>query len=218
MRDATGRAVLDATFLTGQAAPTLSGLVGRVVAARAVGAVPEPAAPAPYPAVLSQPGGPRRSRAAWAKPARCSLVAAHGGAGVSALLRAGLAEAGAVDAGRVWPDTGLVLLVTRTSTSGLEHAQALVCQHAAVGVEQARAPLLGLVLVADAPGRLPARTAELADLLCGAVSHSWQVPWLTEWRLASREEPLPVHPEVSRLCKDLRALIGARITSEGDLR
>jgi hypothetical protein len=214
MRDATGRAVLDATFLTGQAAPTLSSLVGRVVAARALG-VPEPPA-LPYPAVL-QAGGPRRSRAAWAKPARCSVVAAHGGAGVSALLRAGLAEAGAVDAGRVWPDTGLVLLVTRTSTSGLEHAQALVCQHAAVGVEPARAPLLGLVLVADAPGRLPARMAELADLLCGTVSHSWQVPWLTEWRLASGDEPLPVHPEVSRLCKDLQALIGARITAEGEL-
>lgn len=76
MRTATGRAVLDATFLTGQAAPTLSSLVGRVVAARALGAVPEPAAPAPYPAVL-QPGGPRRSRAAWANPARCSVVAAH---------------------------------------------------------------------------------------------------------------------------------------------
>jgi hypothetical protein len=217
MPDTTGRTVLDATFPTGSDAPSLSGLVGRVVAARTGAAALEPAAPGRYPAVLP-PAGTRRPRAAAAQSARFAVLAAHGGAGVSALLRAGLAEAGAVDADRVWPRTGLVLLVTRTSTSGLQHAQALVCQHAAVGVEQARARLLGLVLVADAPGRLPARMADLADLLCGAVSHSWQVPWLTEWRLASRDEPLPVHPEVSRLCKDLRALIGARPASEGDLR
>ena len=62
------------------------------------------------------------------------------------------------------------------------------------------------MLVADAPGRLPARIAALADLVSGAFARCWQMPWLAEWRLAAATEPLPVHPEVARLSADLHAL------------
>lgn len=199
-------------------APALSGLVGRVVAARTGTGRAQPTAPVIHPCRTLPPARPHFSRAVGADPARCVVLGAHGGAGVSALLRAGLAELGAVDGGRVWPDTGPVLLVARTSTSGLQYAQRLLGPDTTGGSDLGRPRLLGLVLVADAPGRLPARAAELADLLSGAVSRVWQVPWLTEWRLASCDEPLPVHPEVARLCKDLRALIGGRLTCEGERR
>lgn len=129
-----------------------------------------------------------------------ALLGAHGGAGVSSLLRSGVDEV-AVDAARRWPPAGRVVLVARTSTSGLEWARDLARQHAsglAGDVE-----LLGLVLVRDAPGRLPARTADLRDLIAGAFTCVWHLPWLKEWRVAAASEPLPAHPDVQHLVLEL---------------
>lgn len=229
MRAETGRAVLAATGNLGDAGPPLSSLVGRIAAGRVLAAVgassgtlpPVAARPAPtlHPAaddaaargpaarLVGAPPADRQLSAGGRVPptAAVALLAAHGGAGVSCLLRAGLATAGAVDSQRRWPAAGRVLLVARTCTGGLEWARDLARQHAS-GRTGPDVELLGLVLVADAPGRLPARITRLADLVCGAFARCWQVPWLIEWRLASATEPLPVHPEVARLRADLLAL------------
>lgn len=159
----------------------------------------------PPPVDRQLPAGGRLLPAEAGRVGGVTLLAAHGGAGVSCLLRAGLAKAGAVDGQRHWPPAGRVLLVARTCTGGLEWARDLARQHAS-GRAGPKVELLGLVLVADAPGRLPARITDLADLVCGAFARCWQVPWLTEWRLATATEPLPVHPEVARLSADLHAL------------
>jgi len=184
---------------------------------RAAGPVP---LVTPAPGLVTPPAADRQLRSAPAGGAvagTCALLGVHGGAGVSTLLRAGLTAAGAADAQRQWPPAGPVLLVARTSTSGLERARDAARQHAAGGTgPQVR--LLGLVLVADAPGRLPARLAALADLVCGAFDRTWQLPWLQEWRLAGAAEPLPVHPEVDRLITHLRSLTGSRTITEGDPR
>jgi hypothetical protein len=156
----------------------------------------------PAPALVRPPNTERRLPVVWSAHAGVALLAAHGGAGVSCLLRAGLAEAGAADAGGAWPAVGPVLLVARTSTHGLERARDAARQHAS-GAAGPGTQLLGLVLVADAPGRLPRRVSELADLVCGAFARTWQVPWLEEWRLATAAEPLPMHPEIARLRDDL---------------
>jgi hypothetical protein len=129
-----------------------------------------------------------------------ALLGAHGGAGVTSLLRAGLDQV-AVDADRRWPPAGPVLLVARTSTSGLEWARDLARQHASGSAGDVE--LLGLVLLPDAPGRLPARTAGLRDLVSGAFARTWQLPWLEEWRLAAATEPLPAHPDVQHLAAEL---------------
>lgn len=224
MRAETGRAVLAATALKVRPeTPPLSSLVARVAASRGLLADPvsgaasgrhltvAPAVTAPPVPQPATPAPPMPSRAG------CALLAAHGGAGVSSLLRAGLAAAGAVDAGRTWLAGGAALLVARTSTSGLEAARDAVRGHAA-GDTGLDVTLLGLVLVADAPGRLPPRLRDLADLVAGAFLRVWQVPWLTEWRLAAATEPLPAHPEVTRLITDLRALTGVRPNWQGDPR
>lgn len=225
MRAETGRAVLAATALKVRPeTPPLSSLVARVAASRGLLADPVPGAASGRhltvaPAVTAPPPVPQPPTAVPPPRSRagCALLAAHGGAGVSSLLRAGLAAASAVDAGRSWPAGGAALLVARSSTSGLEAARDAVRAHAAgeVGLD---VTLLGLVLIADAPGRLPPRLADLADLVAGAFLRVWQVPWLTEWRLAATTEPLPAHPEVTRLITDLRALTGARPTWQGDPR
>lgn len=225
MRAETGRAVMAATALKVRPeAPPLSSLVGRVAASRGLLADPLPDAASGRhlnlaPAVTALPPVPQPPPPAPPLPSRagCRLLAAHGGAGVSSLLRAGLAAAGGVDAGRIWPDGGAALLVARSSTSGLEAAREAARAHAA-GDTGLDVTLLGLVLVADAPGRLPPRLRDLADLVAGAFLRLWQVPWLTEWRLAATAEPLPAHPEVTRLITDVQALTGARPTWQGDTR
>ena len=227
MRPETGRAVLAATarLAPGLDGPPLSHLVARIAATRGLTLTVEPAsvlAAAPPRVAVGVAAGLVSGLRADRRPDRgvgdsCTadaaagaggvvLLAAHGGAGVSCLLRAGLAAAGGVDAGRCWPGAGsTVLMVTRTSTSGLEWARDLVRQHAR-GTAGVDVQLAGVILVADAPGRLPARIRALADLVCGAFVRSWQVPWLLEWRLAADTEPLPVHPEVARLIGAVRAL------------
>jgi hypothetical protein len=234
MRTLTGQTALaSTTHLTPQPdAPSLPLLVSRIAAARGLnGADCEPRwRPAvvrdpltlivPSPGLVTTPPSSRLlevSSASLAGSASVALLAAHGGAGVSCLLRAGLTAAGGVDASRAWPADGRVLLVARTSTGGLESARDAARQHAA-GAAGVAVDLVGLVLIADAPGRLPARTAALADLVSGAFDRVWLLPWLEEWRLAALTEPLPTHPEVTRLSKDLRALTGARTSPEGDLR
>jgi hypothetical protein len=228
MRAETGQAVLSATGHLGDGGgPPLSSLVGRLAASRGLppaaappGTLGPATMPRPFdgrlkvnlvdaPPVERQPTGREEVRPAVAGPvAGLVLLAAHGGAGVSTLLRAGLAATGAVDGQRRWPAAGQVLLVARTSTAGLERARELARQHAS-GLAGSHTELVGLVLVADAPGRLPARIRVLADLVTGGFARCWQVPWLTEWRLAAATEPLPVHPEVARLSADLHTLTTA---------
>ena len=156
------------------------------------------------PELVRPPAAARRLGVALTAHAGVALLAAHGGAGVNCLLRAGLNGIGAVDADGSWPAVGPVLLVARTSTHGLERARDLARQHAS-GTAGPATQLLGLVLVADAPGRPPRRLRELADLVSGAFARTWQVPWLEEWRLAAASEPLPMHPSVAELIADLRA-------------
>jgi hypothetical protein len=229
MRPETGRALLAATAPATAASGSL-GLLDRIATSRGLRLPPStgPAVEAAGfgPRAWPESGGERRriDRRDGLKPVSLSgvaLLAAHGGAGVSCLLRAGVDAAGGHDADRRWPVAGSVLLVARTSTYGLERASDLARQHTAdsarhfgtAGADGADVRLVGLVLVADAPGRLPARIAGLADLVSGGFSRCWQVPWLPQWRLASAGEPLPVHPEVARLIRDLHLCTDHPVTT-----
>ena len=106
----------------------------------------------------------------------------HGGAGESVL--ASLAPTWRA-AGHAWPyhedgSTARVVLVCRSHASGLLRAQAALTQWAAgsvFGVE-----LLGLVVVADAPGRLPKPLRDLTDLVAGGAPRAWRVGWQEKWR------------------------------------
>jgi hypothetical protein len=128
----------------------------------------------------------------------------HGGAGESTL--AGLVpSSGAAD--HAWPlprdvdDVQPVVLVARTSLRGLESARVAATQWAAgdvLGVE-----LIGLVLMADAPGRLPRALRDLARQVSGGVPRVWSVPWVEAWRSGDDAAP----HALSVLQRDLATLL-----------
>lgn len=109
------------------------------------------------------------------------VVGAHGGAGESTLA--------ALDptwrpAQHAWPlidPTPRCVLTARTNLSGLLAAQAALTQWASPAT---RPPveLVGLVLLADAPGKTPKPLRDLAALVAGGAPATWHVPWVEAWR------------------------------------
>lgn len=78
------------------------------------------------------------------------------------------------------------VLVARAHASGLRAAQLALTQWAS-GVLGPSTVLLGLVLVADAPGRIPKPLRQLAAHVAGGAPRTWHVGWVEQWRLG---EPL----------------------------
>jgi hypothetical protein len=122
---------------------------------------------------------------------RLWVLGAHGGAGETTLAVA-LAGTGT---DRRWPRADAparVLVVARTHLSGLRAAQRAAQQWAA-GATPAVA-LLGLVLLPDAPGRLPRELRDFAQVVAGGFPRSWFLPWEEGLRLAEPKLPgeLPV--------------------------
>ncbi|MDX3366086.1 hypothetical protein PV387_08590 [Streptomyces sp. ME02-6987-2C] len=95
------------------------------------------------------------------------------------------------------------MLVARSSAGGLKAAQSAAQQWASgmvTGID-----LLGLVVVADAPGRRPKILQDLVRLVSGAVPRLWQIPWVEAWRLG--EPPSSHQPkECAPLAHDLTRL------------
>ncbi|MHB9859807.1 DUF6668 family protein [Streptomyces sp. YIM S03343] len=113
-------------------------------------------------------------------PRRFSWLATHGGAGATTLA----AVYGGHDCGRDWPgpaDPPSVLLVARTHASGLEAATRAL-EVFRRGTAPSGLDLDAVVLVADAPGRLPRPLAQRVRLL-ESVIDVYQVPWVPAWRL-----------------------------------
>lgn len=116
-------------------------------------------------------------------PASLWWLGVHGGAGETTLAQL---VAGTRPAGHAWPvrDTGLqanVMLVARSNAAGLTAAQRAATEWACGTLPFIR--LLGLVIIADAPGKLPKPLRELSHLVSGGVPHSWHLPWMEAWRL-----------------------------------
>ncbi|MFD8304014.1 hypothetical protein ACFV29_16955 [Streptomyces sp. NPDC059690] len=163
------------------------------------------AAPAAEPAW----GEPRRPRAARGRSRNeVGWVKAHGGAGVTSLVEV----LGGVDVGARWPDPARgeprrVVLVGRTSARGLRSvSQALGSLH------DGRAPqgleLLAVVLVADAPGRLPLGLLRRVRVLRSAARVQ-RVPWIPAWRTGGNPKMLP------RQFDRLAELVGSELYAEG---
>ncbi|MEO3826552.1 DUF6668 family protein [Actinomadura sp. B10D3] len=131
----------------------------------------------------------------------------HGGAGTSTLA---VLIPRAMSAGRYWPvpeppGEARVLLVARTNASGLIAAQAAARQWAAGVLPGVR--LLGLVAVADAPGKLPKPLKDLLRLISGGVPQLWELPWVEALRLGDPPTQVRLPSPYARLTQDLNRMI-----------
>lgn len=144
------------------------------------------------------------------------VVGAHGGSGESTL-------AAQVDA---WEDTDhswptltaaqgrcLCVLVARTNVTGLRAAQRALTQWAA-GAVGPQTTLAGLVLIADAPGRLPRPLRDLAAHVAGGAPRTWQLGWSEAWRLGELPTPSERPRDLRGLITDLDGLLAVTGTIE----
>ena len=135
-------------------------------------------------------------------------VATHGGAGATTFA----AVLGGTDLGCRWPDTARdeparVLLLARTHDQGLRAAS-----RALNSIREGRHPagmqLVGLVLVADAPGRLPSALVSRIRLLRTIVPVH-RVPWIVPWRLGKSTTDLP--PQLLKVWQLVQSIEGAAV-------
>ena len=176
------------------AAPASAGAVA--VAVAGAGRTTATAVGAPRPKLRLVETRPERGP----EPGRWAWQGAHGGAGVTTLARA----LGGLEATRQSAGSLPRIVVARTHATGLEAAQRLAAELDAAEVAGA-APVLGLVLVPDAPGRLPPALQDLAHVVVGGYPRWWALRWSAELRFGGyRKGALP--RRVRRLGEDLHAL------------
>lgn len=141
-------------------------------------------------------------------------LGAHGGSGESTL--AALAPEWSAAAGHAWPrnsnsEPTPVVIVARSNASGLRAAQNALRQW---GAGLTPSNVFGLVVMADAPGRMPRALRDLLTVVGGGGPRTWTVPWVDAWRTdAPTASSIP--REVQRIIDELSALpgIGAAGTS-----
>lgn len=126
----------------------------------------------------------------------------HGGAGETSLARLDKSTRAAE---HHWPLTAsgsTVVLVARSNVSGLRAAQLAATEWASGTVPGIR--VAGLVVLADAPGRLPKEIREFARVVGGGVPHLWHVPWIEAWRFGHDVPPEELPKEARTVLDQVR--------------
>jgi hypothetical protein len=134
------------------------------------------------------------------------VTGVHGGAGESRL--AGVLD-GARPTDHAWPvhenasGKPSVLLVCRSDMRGLTAARSTLIQWASGAVPPV--DLLGLAVLADAPGKLPKPMRDFAALIGGGAPRLWILPWVDSWRLGDTGAG-PPRRDYQRFATDIAAL------------
>jgi hypothetical protein len=131
----------------------------------------------------------------------------HGGAGTSTLAAA---IPGGGDGGRYWPVAApaitRVVLVARTHAYGLGAAQMAARQWASGGLPH-HVRLLGMAVVADAPGRLPKPLREFLRLVSGGVPQTWEIPWVEALRFGAPPSQAQLPAPFGELATELHQIV-----------
>ncbi|MCZ4610295.1 hypothetical protein O3S80_42355 [Streptomyces sp. Lzd4kr] len=166
--------------------------------------------PSRRPPAAAELGAPPRRTGAQRGRSRSEVgwVKAHGGAGASTLAEA----VGGVDIGGRWPrpsagEPSRFLIVGRTNAHGLQSVSR-VLGALEEGNASPKLELLGVVLVADAPGLLPLSLLRRIRVI-RSVTHVHRVPWIPAWRVGDEPTTLP------RQLASLITLVGTQPGSKG---
>lgn len=161
--------------------------------------------PSPQPGVPAPDVADRLPRRTTPETAAAWWVGTHGGAGESTL--AALIP-GTKPSGHTWPipehasTANRVVLVARTNYAGLVSAQRAATEWASGSLGDT-VTLHGLVLVADAPGRLPKPLRDLAQIIGGGVPRLWRLPFIETWRTGPINQTQLLPRELRALSADL---------------
>jgi hypothetical protein len=131
------------------------------------------------------------------------IIGAHGGAGESRVADL----LGARATGHCWPalpggSEARVLLVCRADMRGLTAARSALTQW--VSGATPKADLLGLAILADAPGKTPKALRDFAAVVGGGAPRLWTLPWVDAWRLG--DATAPTSREFQRFLTDIATL------------
>jgi hypothetical protein len=134
------------------------------------------------------------------------VIGTHGGAGETRLTEL---IPNARTAGHAWPVLDQeeklpprVLLACRSDIRGLTTAQNALIEWASNA--SPRVELLGLAIIADAPGKLPKPLKEFASIVGSGAPRHWLLPWVEEWRYDASYSP---RREYERFLTDISTLI-----------
>ncbi|MFW0774713.1 DUF6668 family protein [Arthrobacter sp. D5-1] len=133
------------------------------------------------------------------------IVGSHGGAGES---RTADLIGWARPAGHCWPvmqdgSKPRVLLVCRNDMRGLTSAQSALTQWASGATPKVE--LIGLAVLADAPGKTPKALRDFAAIIGGGAPRLWILPWVEAWRHGD-STTTPPGKEYQRFITDVAAL------------
>ncbi|EMY36069.1 hypothetical protein D477_001034 [Arthrobacter crystallopoietes BAB-32] len=133
------------------------------------------------------------------------ITGTHGGAGESRI--AGLLD-GARATDHCWPvlqegSQPRVLLVCRADMRGLTAARSALTQWASGAAPEV--DLLGLAILADAPGKTPKALRDFATIVGGGAPRLWPLPWVEAWRHGDTSTPSPAR-DYQRFITDITAL------------
>ncbi|MET3810912.1 DUF6668 family protein [Arthrobacter sp. UYEF3] len=145
--------------------------------------VPAPAViNAPLRGIVEPDAADRLARRSVSGSAAVWVTGAHGGSGESRIADL-LNGARATD--HCWPilqdgSTPRVLLVCRADMRGLTAARNALTQWASGAAPDFE--LLGLAVLADAPGKTPKPLRDFASIVGGGAPRLWTLPWVEAWR------------------------------------
>ena len=172
-----------------------------------------PEMPAPPAAVISAPlrgmvepdAADRLGRRGVAGYAALWITGAHGGSGESRIADL---IVGARATGHCWPvpqdgSKPRVLLVCRADMRGLTAARGALTQWVSGAAPELE--LLGLAVLADAPGKTPKPLRDFTAIVGGGAPRYWNLPWVEAWR-HGESTPVPPTREYQRFITDLAAL------------
>jgi hypothetical protein len=124
--------------------------------------------------------------------------------------------------GKAWPLTpggrAATVLVARTHYRGLEALRDAVVDWAWRDPRTGRESLptvrlLGVALIADAPGKLPRELQDLRDVITPAITesggHLWDLPWVESWRRGQPPILDDAPNQYKQMAKQLNKLVPA---------